>query len=351
MHQTTFALTLITLFVTGCGPGLAGLPDHEFEHSETRSMEERFSTARTAGPSSGFPDRRVRNAAPGLSRTSTLLTVDPIDEDILEDVIADEIFGAHIAMSNLEYTGSLDAIATFDYTGDDLGLDGGIVLSTGNAVSANGPNQQSQVTTQFFTAGDDDLDASIDYVTFDAASIEFDFETSSSDLFALEFVLGSEEYPEFIGSMFSDAFGIFISEIDTDLDPDIGEVPQNIARMENIFDMDCALVGDEIKLWAMTPFTNPCLYVDNSLQTNNDDLVDVYANLDGDDIEYDGFSRPLRLTIPVQPHAKYHIKIVIADTSDTKFDSGLFIQSGSFHGTKPLPFRPLVDAPFGTKLK
>ena len=189
------------------------------------------------------------------------------------------------------------------------------------------------------------------FPTFDAASIEFDFETSSRDLLALEFVLGSEEYPEFIGSMFSDGFAVFISENGDDLDPDIGEEPQNIARMQNLAGVDCDLVGDHIELWDITPNTNPCLYVDNCLQTNNDELVDVYSNLDGDHVQYDGFSRPLQLTIPVQPYASYHIKIVIADGSDPKFDTGLFIRSGSFGGAKKLPVEPMEDAPFAGKLR
>ena len=350
MHQNICLLTWFTFTVTACGPGINGMPE-EGLHSTHRATLETNASSERRHSESRIPRRRARDSAPKSARADQPLTVEPINAESVESVIADALFGPHIMMSNLEYSGNLEAIGTFTYEGDELGLDGGLLLSTGNVLSAMGPNTQSQVTTQFYTAGDEDLQNITGNPTFDAATIEFDFETSSPDLFALEFALGSEEYPEFIGSMFTDGFAVFISENGTDLDPDIGGEPQNIARMQNIANVDCDLVGDDIMLWDMTPNTNPCLYVDNCLQTNNDELVDVYANLDGDDVEYDGLSRPLQLMIPVQPHVSYHIKIVIADGADAKFDTGVFIQSGSFRGARKIPATPMTDAPLASKLR
>ena len=351
MRQNLCLLTCLIFTATGCGPGINGMPEEGLDSTYRGDLEVETSSDRSRRSSTRFPNRRVRNDTPTVPRASQALMVDPIDSENVESVIADELFGPGIEVTNLQYSGNLEAIGTFSYDGDDLGLDEGLVLSTGHALSAMGPNEQSQVTTQFYTAGDADLEPISGYTTFDAATIEFDFETASQDLFALEFVLGSEEYPEFIDSMFSDAFAVFISENDTDLDPNIGAEPYNIARMDNIANVDCDLVGDQITLWDMTPNTNPCLYIDNCSQTNNDELVDVYANQEGAEIEYDGLTRPLQLKIPVQPHVSYHLKIVIADGADAKFDTGVFIQSGSFRGAKKLPVEPMGDAPLASKLR
>ena len=128
------------------------------------------------------------------------------------------------------------ACTTDSYTltlSDELGIEEGMIMSTGNAISAIGPNEQSAVTTQFYTPGDPDLNNLTEYLTFDACIIEFDFLAPSDNLLACEFVFASEEYPEFIGSMFNDIFGFFISEpyedIFGDLDPNFSQELQNIA--------------------------------------------------------------------------------------------------------------------------
>ena len=351
MRQNLCLLTCFLFTATGCGLGIHGMPDEGLDAPHRGAVDVDATSDRSRPSSKRFPNRRARNADPIVSRTSQALMVEPIDSENVESVITDELFGPGIEVTNLQYSGNLEAIGTFSYDGDDLGLDEGLVLSTGHALSSMGPNEQSQVTTQFYTVGDADLEPISGYTTFDAATIEFDFETASQDLFALEFVLGSEEYPEFIGSMFSDAFAVFISENNTDVDPNIGETAYNIARMANIANVDCDLVEDQITLWDMTPNTNPCLYIDNCSQTNDDELVDVYANLDGAEIEYDGLTRPLQLKIPVQPFVSYHLKIVIADGADAKFDTGVFIQSGSFRGATKIPAGPMGEAPFASKLR
>ena len=351
MQANAFALTASILIATGCNSnvdyGEALESQAATRHSNTSGS---YAADRRPSPPTR-PSRDLTDSPESTPRTSSALEVLSIDDDIVEEVIADELFGHHIAVFNMQYTGVNSAIGTFEYEGDEFGLESGIIMSTGTATSAMGENNTSQATTQHYSSGDADLNAMNDLVSFDAAAIEFDFMTSSDELFALEFILASEEYPEFTGSMFSDGFAVFISETETDMDPDIDEEPQNIALMENIDNVDCDLTEDAIGISTITPFLNPCLYIDNDLYTNNDELVDVYDNLEGDDTQYDGFTRPLRLKIPVERYANYRIKIVIADAMDAKFDTAVFIKSGSFQGAKHVPREPLVDAPYASKLK
>ena len=183
-----------------------------------------------------------------------------------------------------------------------------------------------KVTTQFYTAGDQDLNSLTEYLTFDACVIEFDFLASSDNLLACEFVFASEEYPEFIGSMFNDIFGFFISEpyedIFGDQDPNFSQEMQNIAYIPG--------TQLPISINNINPTNNPDYYVDNCSQTNNDELQYVAANYEGADIEYDAFSIPISLEAEIKKDVLYHLKIAIADASDPKFDSSLFLRSNSF---------------------
>jgi len=260
------------------------------------------------------------------SRQASNLQVDNIPYDMIIPFIEQNLFGFCVEVFDLSFTGSPDAFGAFSYNGDELGLDEGIIISTGDVVSAVGPNEQSQVTTQFYTAGDQDLNSLTEYLTFDACVIEFDFLASSDNLLACEFVFASEEYPEFIGSMFNDIFGFFISEpyedIFGDQDPNFSQEMQNIAYIPG--------TQLPISINNINPTNNPDYYVDNCSQTNNDELQYVAANYEGADIEYDAFSIPISLEAEIKKDVLYRLKIAIADASDPKFDSSLFLRSNSF---------------------
>jgi hypothetical protein len=261
-----------------------------------------------------------------FSRQASNLQVETMPYDLIIPFIEDNLFGFCVEVYDLTFSGSPDAFGAFSYSGEELGLDEGMIMSTGSALSAVGPNEQTQVTTQFYTAGDQDLNSLTEYLTFDACVIEFDFLAASDNLLACEFVFASEEYPEFIGSMFNDIFGFFISEpyedVFGDLDPNFNQELQNIAYLPG--------TNSPISINTISPNVNPEYYIDNCLETNNDELQDVAANYAGDDIEYDAFSIPISLEAEIKKDVLYHLKIAIADASDPKYDTSLFLKSNSF---------------------
>ena len=260
------------------------------------------------------------------SRQASNLQVENIPYDLIVPFIEENLFGFCVEIYDLTFTGSPDSFGAFTYSGGELGISEGMIMSTGNATSAVGPNNQSQVTTQFNTPGDQDLNSLTDYLTFDACVIEFDFLASSDNLLACEFIFASEEYPEYIGSMFNDIFGFFISEPYEDIfgnqDPNFNQELQNIAHIPG--------TDLPISINTINPANNPNHYIDNCLETNNDELQYVAANYEGNDIEYDGFSIPISLEADIKKDVLYHLKIAIADASDPKFDSSLFLKSNSF---------------------
>jgi len=260
------------------------------------------------------------------SRQASNLQVESMPYDLIVPFIEENLFGFCVEIYDLTFSGSPDSFGAFTYSGEELGISEGMIMSTGNATSAVGPNEQSQVTTQFNTPGDQDLNSLTEYLTFDACVIEFDFLSSSDNLLACEFIFASEEYPEYIGSMFNDIFGFFISEPYEDIfgnqDPNFNQELQNIAYIPG--------TDLPISINTINPANNPDHYIDNCLQTNNDELQYVAGNYDGNDIEYDGFSVPIALEADIKKDVLYHLKIAIADASDPKFDSSLFLKSNSF---------------------
>lgn len=90
------------------------------------------------------------------------------------------------------------------------GIGSGIVMSTGNVNHYNdGPNLSGQNTTSFGGPGQADLNTLAGFGTLDAATLLIDFVAASTQ-FSFDFVFGSEEYPEWVGSTYNDVFGAFI---------------------------------------------------------------------------------------------------------------------------------------------
>ena len=90
-----------------------------------------------------------------------------------------------------------------------LGLSGGIIISSGTAVGAIGPNNTPGFTGSIPNGpGDPDLSIISNAVTHDAAVIQFDF-VPVSDTLKFNYVFGSEEFMEYC-NQYNDSFGFFL---------------------------------------------------------------------------------------------------------------------------------------------
>ena len=139
--------------------------------------------------------------------TATGLTPTQLVEDVL--------VGNGVAVSNVTYTGHAQAIGTFNGTGTNLGLNSGIVLTTGTVLNSgddgpHGPNDSGSAGLDNGAAGYGPLSSLAGTTTHNAAILQFDF-VPQSDSVRFRYVFGSEEYPEFVGTTFNDAFAFFIS--------------------------------------------------------------------------------------------------------------------------------------------
>jgi gliding motility-associated-like protein len=227
-------------------------------------------------------------------------------------LVKDILLGPGVVVSNIKYTGSDSAIGFFNaMAAPELGLDSGIILTSGDIYTAVGPNNSSGATGTsagggWGGPGDPILDSLSASTTYDAAILEFDF-IPYADTIKFRYVFGSEEYLEFVGS-YNDIFAFVISGVTTTL------APKNIA---------------------LIPGTNTPVSINNvndnvhsSYYFDNGDGFDTLTS--GKNIQYDGFTTPLTAIYKVICGEKYHIKLAIADAGDGVLDSGVFLEAGSF---------------------
>jgi hypothetical protein len=244
-----------------------------------------------------------------LSYAQLELKVDDT-KSVVELILALE--GDGVEFSNVTYQSPGGSpVGEFEDVVGLLGLDKGIVLSTGAALGVRGPNNSgstSSVNDFFAVDPDPDLVGVInDSSLNDQVIIEFDFIAVHNRL-SFNYVFGSEEYLEYVNFGFNDVFGFFISG------PGISGV-ENLAVLEN---------GDPVSVNSINDQVNSDKYVNNGDGTSPNS--DFY-------IQFDGYTTTLTAVADVIPCEVYHIKLAIADAGDASFDSGVFIESGSFRST------------------
>jgi gliding motility-associated-like protein len=208
----------------------------------------------------------------------------------------------------------------------NVGLTEGIILSSGNVVDATGPNDSGGSGADLSNPGDLDLDDLSLFGTFDAAVLEFDF-IPQGDSLSFNFVFGSEEYPEYANDVFNDVFGFFLAG------PGIvgpysspGAFPGGSANIAIIPGTTIPVAINNINNGNANtgPCENCAFYVDNG------DGATAPFDTDDQYIQYDGLTVPMTAMAEVECGETYHIKIVLADAGDGAFDSGVFLEAGSF---------------------
>jgi len=227
--------------------------------------------------------------------------------------ITSDFIGGNYSVSNVQYTGSSEAVGQFNFVGDSscIGLTKGILLTTGSVVDTLGPigpNDEISSTVSNNELGNILLDSLLNDSlshTQEAAVLEFDF-IPFVDSVSFKYVFGSEEYPEYVGSQFNDVFAIFLSG------PGISG-PENIAKLPN---------GEVVSINNVNQTMNSSYFVNNGDGTYEPYFSDPYY------IQYDGFTTPLFASkTGLIIGQTYHLTIAIADVNDGIFDSGLFIES------------------------
>jgi len=244
-------------------------------------------------------------------QTASALVIDSTSTD--GTAMANELLGTGVSISNVSYYGGSNQSGFFSDGGSVLGIDDGLIMTSGSALLAPGPNSQDGSTgaTGGGGAGDADLNALIPQSTNDAAVLTFDFETTTGDLF-FNYVFASEEYNEYVNSSYNDVFAFFVDGTN------IAEAPDGQAVSIN--NVNCG-----------NPYSGAGPNCDSY---NNNDLSDGGPFYD---IEYDGFTDKLVASITGLGAGMHTMKIAIADAGDSILDSAVFIEGGSFSSIPTIP--------------
>jgi hypothetical protein len=245
------------------------------------------------------------------------VTVQDLEHGTTAESMAMALVGSGVTISNVTYSGANTAAGTFTGGTGSIGFESGIILSTGRVQTVDatdtcskgleGPNQCDQNSTSNGTPGDPSLDPLASFPTQDAAVLEFDFVPVETTL-QFDYVFSSDEYNEFANSQFNDVFAFFVNGT------------------------NCAVV----------PGTNPAETVSiNTINGGNPLGTDakhpeLYRNNDPDeppstpiDSEMDGLTTVLPCSATVNPGVTNHMKLAIADASDSSYDSNVFLRAGS----------------------
>ena len=217
-------------------------------------------------------------------------------------LVKNVLLGKGIEYKNVNYTGDIISVGFFENGLDSkLKMDYGIILSSGMAVGAKGPNNtDKQSTTIEKNNGSALLDLYAVGTTYSSATLQFDFKPQTGEV-VFNYIFASEEYIEFVDSNVSDIFGFFISGPGI-----IGE--QNVA---------------------LVPGKTLPVSIDNINHLRNSQFFN--NNPAGEKtLQADGYTTILTATLKLQPCEFYTIKLAIADVGDALLDSYVFIEGGSF---------------------
>lgn len=254
-----------------------------------------------------------------------------INNNITLDEAITNLLGPGVTYSNVTFSGIDHQRGTFNGTNSNLGINTGLVLGTGDVLFAVGPNTLGGgfLGGQAFGISDPDLDQLDGLTHNDAAVLEFDFIATGQSV-TFTYVWASEEYPEFTGagdcSNISDVFGFFLSG--PGINGTFSNNAVNIAlipgttQFVSIANLNAGCDGQE---QVGGEFCNNCeFYIDNG-------TGGVPPFNTGNYIQYDGLTIPMQATYNgLECLETYHIKLAIADVSDSGWDSAVFFEQGSF---------------------
>lgn len=227
------------------------------------------------------------------------------------------VSATNITWSTGSNFGSSNGIGFFQNSNPNFPMNSGVILSTGNAMNAPGPNTSTLNDGSLAWPGDTDLEATlaasgIPMVSKNASVLEFDF-TPLSPNFSFDFVFASEEYGNF-QCHYSDAFAFLLTNMNTGVTTNLAVVPSTTLPISVVTIRD--------------------FQYNSSCPSANQQYFGAFnggSGIAGSATNFNGQTKLLTAASTLTPNVPYHIKLVIADRLDPQSDSAIFISSDSFN--------------------
>ena len=218
----------------------------------------------------------------------------------------------NVSVSGGNFASGEKSFGYFDATGTSFPFQNGIVLSTGKIVNAQGPNTSlSDDGGNMGWNGDPDLNQALGLSnTFNATVLEFDFIPLGNRI-SFDYIFSSEQYlsnPMSNQCNFTDGFAFLLRRN--------GETNyQNLAVVPN--------TNIPVKVNTVRGSGTIC-------PAANETYFDAF-NGTVHPTNFNGQTKVLTAQSDVIPGETYHIKLVIADEGNHRFDSAIFLGGGSFN--------------------
>ena len=214
-------------------------------------------------------------------------------------------------------------------SGSTFPFEDGVILTTGRAFPAGNTVNESNIRPGYLNGdqvnidddGDSDLEAALDiFGSQDATYIKFNF-TPQGETISFRFLMASDEYDGRYECYFADGFAFLLREEGTSTYTNLAVLPDGITPVSITNINQASLITHE----SDDP-NDPDPLPDIPCDAN----IEFFEGYNLDHTNYGGRTVVLTATSTVTPGAQYEIKLVVADQSDSIFDSAIFIEGGSF---------------------
>lgn len=236
-------------------------------------------------------------------------------QQLVEDVLINSSCAtvSNVSVSGGNFSDGAKSWGFFNGNNSSFPFQNGIILATGKISNAPGPNTSlSDDGGNMGWDGDQDLNQALNLNnTFNATVLEFDFVPVGNQV-SFDFIFSSEQYltsPTPNQCNFTDGFAFLLKEANTT------QPYQNLAVIPN--------TNIPVRVNTVRGPGTIC-------PPANEAFFDAF-NGDEHPTNYNGQTKVLVASANVTPGITYHIKLVIADEGNHRFDSAIFLGGGSFN--------------------
>lgn len=234
-------------------------------------------------------------------------------QELIEDILINSGCIENVTVTHTvsgDFGNNDSSFGYFESMNTSFPFDNGIVMSTGKISHVPGPNTSLSDDDAPGWGGDQDLEDILGVSnTTNATVLEFDF-TPNANIIQFRYIFASEEYQENDSStcIYSDVFAFLIK-------------PQG-GNYTNI----AVVPGTNIPVQVTTVHPE----IPGSCDAENEQYFGSFNDTNVP-INFNGQTKALTATASVVQNTTYHIKLIIADEQNYRYDSAVFLEGGSFN--------------------